>query len=112
MSSVFDQIIEGKLPCDKVYEDEHLIAFHDIAPQAPVHILIVPKKRVQKLQDLESKDMHLLEKVVKVTQQLAKKFDLLEGYRLLTNNGSLAGQTVFHLHFHLLGGKQLAHELA
>lgn len=112
MSSVFDQIIEGKLPCDKVYEDEHLIAFHDIAPQAPIHILIVPKKRVQKLQDLESKDMHLLEKVVKVTQQLAKKFDLLEGYRLLTNNGSLAGQTVFHLHFHLLGGKQLAHELA
>lgn len=112
MSSVFDQIIEGKLPCDKVYEDEHLIAFHDISPQAPVHILIVPKKRVEKLQDLETQDMHVLEKVVKLTQKLAKKFSILEGYRLLTNNGPLAGQTVFHLHFHLIGGKQLKHDLA
>ncbi len=112
MSSVFDQIIEGKLPCDKVFEDEHIIAFHDISPQAPVHILIVPKKRIQKLQALEAGDMYLLEKIVKVAQQLAKKFDILEGYRLLTNNGSLAGQTVFHLHFHLLGGRQLKHDLA
>ncbi|MCH9634025.1 MAG: Purine nucleoside phosphoramidase [Chlamydiae bacterium] len=110
MSSIFDQIIEGKLPCDKVYEDEAIIAFHDIAPQAPVHILIVPKKRVQKLQDLDSKDMHILEDVVKVAQTLAKKFNILEGYRLLTNNGALAGQTVFHLHFHLIGGKQLGHQ--
>lgn len=112
MSSIFDQIIEGKLPCDKVYEDENIIAFHDIAPQAPVHILIVPKKRVERLQELTEKDFSILSDVVQVAQELAKKFDILEGYRLLTNNGALAGQTVFHLHFHLLGGKQLGHELA
>lgn len=112
MSSVFDQIISGNLPCDKVYEDDHILAFHDIAPQAPVHILIVPKKRIEKLQDLKEKDLFLLIEIVQVVQHLAKKFDILEGYRLLTNNGSLAGQTVFHLHFHLLGGKQLSHELA
>ena len=112
MSSVFDQIIAGNLPCDKVYEDEHILAFHDIAPQAPVHILIVPKKRVEKLQDLKAKDFPILIEIVQVAQYLAKKFDILEGYRLLTNNGSLAGQTVFHLHFHLLGGRELTHELA
>ncbi len=112
MSSIFDQIIEGKLPCDKVYEDDDILAFHDIAPQAPVHILIVPKKRVEKLQDLTAQNMHLLEDCVRIAQKLAKQFDILEGYRFLTNNGSLAGQTVFHLHFHLIGGKQLAHKLA
>lgn len=112
MSSIFEQIIEGKLPCDKVYEDEKIIAFHDIAPQAPVHVLIVPKIKVEKLQDLGSKDMSILGDIVTVAQKLAKKFDIVNGYRLLTNNGSGAGQTVFHLHFHLIGGKQLGHDLA
>ncbi len=112
MSSIFDQIIEGKLPCDKVYEDDTILAFHDIAPQAPIHILIVPKKKIKGLQDLTAQDMHLLEDAVRIAQKLAKQFDILEGYRFLTNNGALAGQTVFHLHFHLIGGKQLGHELA
>lgn len=112
MSNVFEQIIQGKLPCDKVFENEKIIAFHDISPQAPVHILIVPKKSCKDLQSLTSKDLDIMQEVVKVAQKLAAQFDIADGYRLLTNNGSRAGQTVFHLHFHLMGGKQLTHELA
>ncbi len=110
--TIFKDIIDGKVPCDKVFENESVIAFKDIAPQAPIHLLIVPKKEIKNLQSLPSEDMPLLGEVIKVAQQLAKEFDIQEGYRLLTNNGSLAGQTVFHLHFHLLGGRRLNDGLA
>jgi histidine triad (HIT) family protein len=108
MSSVFGKIIRGQLPCEKVYEDEEIIAFKDIAPAAPVHILIVPKKEIPTLQQLQPEDYHLLGKVVRVAQILAEEFDITDGYRLLTNSGSEAGQTIFHLHFHLLGGRRLS----
>lgn len=105
--SIFEQIIDGELPAEKIYEDQDVIAIKDIAPAAPVHLLIIPKKKILSIQELKTEDFPLLGKIVVVAQKLAKDFGITEGYRLLTNNGSGAGQTIFHLHFHLLGGRQL-----
>lgn len=107
MTTVFSKIIEGTLPCNKVYENEHLIAFHDIHPLAPVHILIVPKKEIKALQYIDHEDLYLMSEVIKAAQLIAKEFNIEEGYRLITNNGVGAGQSVFHLHFHLIGGRSL-----
>lgn len=107
MSTVFGLIIEGKLPAKKVFENDTLLAIEDIHPEAPVHILLIPKKPIANLQALEEEDYPLLGEVVRVAQQLAQELGIEEGYRLITNNGALAGQTIFHLHFHLLGGKPL-----
>lgn len=107
MPTLFERIISGELPCDKVFENETVIAFKDIAPQAPVHLLIVLKKPVPDLQSLQEGDLAAMGEIVRVAQQLAREQGIAEGYRLLTNNGPAAGQTVFHLHFHLLGGRAL-----
>jgi histidine triad (HIT) family protein len=109
MTTVFGRIIKGELPCEKVFENERILAIKDIAPAAPVHILIIPKKEIPNLQSLQEEDMHLLIEIVAVAQQLAEEFGIEQGYRLLTNNGPDAGQTIFHLHFHLIGGRQLTH---
>lgn len=109
MTTVFGKIIQGKLPCDKVFENERIIAFKDIAPVAPVHILIMPKKEIPNLQSLEPEDLPLIAEIITVAQRLAEEFDIAEGYRFLTNNGTESGQTVFHLHFHLIGGRRLIH---
>ncbi|MDN3506621.1 MAG: histidine triad nucleotide-binding protein [Simkaniaceae bacterium] len=111
MTTIFGKMIKGEIPCDKVFENETVLAFNDIAPAAPVHILIVPKKEIPNLQSLAPEDYHLLGEIVAVAQKLAKDLGIEEGYRLLVNNGSGAGQTVFHLHFHLIGGKTLSHGL-
>ena len=84
-----------------------LIAFKDIAPKAPVHLLIVTKKVIKSLQEIKEEDLMLLQEIVKVAQKLAKQFHVEDNYRLLTNVGQGAGQSVFHLHFHLIGGKIL-----
>ena len=107
MTTIFGQIIEGKLPSKKVFENERLLAIEDINPVAPVHILIIPKKPIPDLQNVKHEDLHLIEEVIVLAQQLAKKFEITDGYRLLTNNGSGAGQIIFHLHFHLIGGRKL-----
>lgn len=107
MSTIFDKIINGELPSDKVFENDKIIAFKDIYPVAPVHILIVPKKAIKDLQSLKEEDLSLIQEVILVAQQLAEKFGITDGYRLLTNNGPSAGQTIFHLHFHLIGGRKL-----
>jgi histidine triad (HIT) family protein len=104
VASIFSKVISGELPCDKVFENERILAFKDINPQAPVHLLIVPKKEIKSLQDVNAEDMPLISEIIKVAQGLAKKFNIEEGYRLLTNIGEDGGQTVFHLHFHLIGG--------
>ncbi|HKZ00245.1 MAG TPA: histidine triad nucleotide-binding protein [Rhabdochlamydiaceae bacterium] len=109
MTTVFGKIIAGQIPCEKVFENERIIAFKDIAPAAPVHILIVPKKEIPDLQSLKTEDLPLIGEVVQVAQKLAAEFDIEDGYRLLTNNGPGAGQTIFHLHFHLIGGRRLSH---
>lgn len=109
MTTVFGQIIAGKIPSEKVFENERILAIKDIAPAAPVHILIMPKKHIPNLQSLQEEDLPLIAEIVQVAQKLAEEFDIEEGYRLLTNNGTEAGQTIFHLHFHLIGGLQLSH---
>lgn len=109
MTTIFAKIIKGVLPSKKVFENERILAIEDIHPVAPVHILIMPKKEIPNLQKIETEDLHLIGEIVQVAQLLAKEFDILEGYRLLTNNGEESGQTVFHLHFHLIGGKRLTH---
>ena len=107
MSTVFGLIINGKLPSKKVFENERILAIEDIHPVAPVHILIMPKKEIPNLQAMEPADYPLLGEIVKVAQEIAEERGVADGYRLLTNNGAEAGQTIFHLHFHLIGGKVL-----
>ena len=105
--TIFGQIIQGTLPATKVFENEHILAIEDIHPIAPIHILIMPKKAIADLQSLMSEDLHLIAEIVQVAQMLARQLGIEEGYRLLTNHGSMAGQTIFHLHFHLIGGRHL-----
>lgn len=107
MSTVFKQIIDGLLPAEKVFENERILAIKDIHPAAPVHLLIMPKKEIPNLQSLQAHDMGLLTEIVSVAQQLAVEFGIEEGYRLVVNNGAKGGQIIFHLHFHLIGGKKL-----
>jgi len=107
MKTIFEKIIDNELPSEKVFENERLVAIKDIAPIAPVHILIIPKKHFSNLTQVTKQDEALLSEVMLVAIQLAKQFNIEDGFRLLTNNGSSAGQTVFHLHFHLIGGRSL-----
>ncbi|MCC6128224.1 MAG: histidine triad nucleotide-binding protein [Chlamydiae bacterium] len=108
MSTVFGLIIQGKLPSTKVYESEHVLAIEDIHPVAPVHILIMPKKEIPDFQHIEPEDWPIVQEMFQVAQQIAEEKGIAGGYRLLTNNGADAGQLIFHLHFHLIGGKVLA----
>lgn len=104
MSTVFAKILAGEISCDKVYEDKHVLAFKDIHPKAPIHILIIPKKEIRDLQSVKPEEMHLISAVVSAAQKIALDLGVTDGYRLVTNNGSKVGQTIFHLHFHLLAG--------
>jgi len=109
MTTIFGKIINGELPCEKVFENERILAIKDRYPAAPVHILIMPKKEIPNLQSMVEEDYPLIEEIIRVAQKLAEEYDIVDGYRLLTNNGYEAGQTIFHLHFHLLGGRKLSH---
>jgi len=104
--TIFEKIIAGELPCDKVFENERILAFRDIHPQAPVHILIIPKKSIENAGSASPEDQALLGEMVLVAQHIAQQ-EGLESFRLVTNSGEMAGQEVFHLHFHLLGGRAL-----
>ena len=102
---IFCKIVAGEIPSNKVLESDEFIAFHDINPVAPVHILIIPKKHVENFQ---SATPEIMAKMTSFIQEVAKKLCLdTNGYRLITNNGNNGGQEVFHLHFHLLGGAKL-----
>ncbi|MGC1879267.1 MAG: histidine triad nucleotide-binding protein [Rhabdochlamydiaceae bacterium] len=109
MTTVFGKIIKGELPCTKVFENERILAIEDIAPIAPVHLLIMPKKEIRDLQSVKPEDLPLITEIIQVAQKLAEEYNIEEGYRLLTNNGSDGGQIIFHLHFHLIGGRRLFH---
>ncbi|MDO4564477.1 MAG: histidine triad nucleotide-binding protein [Clostridia bacterium] len=105
---LFCKIAEGLIPSAKVYEDELVLAFNDIAPQAPVHILLIPKAHIESAQTLSEENDALLSRLFKVARTLAKEKGLAEtGYRLITNIGNDGGQSVPHLHLHLIGGRQL-----
>jgi histidine triad (HIT) family protein len=103
---LFCKIGAKKIPSTIVYEDAELFAFEDISPQAPTHILICPRKHFEALHDAAGEDQAVLGKLQLVAAQLARERNLLQGYRTVLNNGRGAGQSVFHLHLHLLGGRQ------
>ncbi|MBK8009921.1 MAG: histidine triad nucleotide-binding protein [Deltaproteobacteria bacterium] len=105
--SIFEKIIDRQIPATIVYEDEMALAFRDINPVAPTHILVVPKKRINKLEDMTQEDSALIGHLCFVANTVAQK-ENLEGYRLVINNGEQAGQTVFHLHIHVIGGRPLS----
>ncbi len=103
---IFCQIVEGTIPTKKIYEDEQVIAFDDINPQARVHILVIPKRHVVSLDDTKNSDALLLGQLMIVCAKVARERGLAEsGYRVVTNIGREAGQSVFHLHLHVLGGR-------
>jgi histidine triad (HIT) family protein len=102
---LFCRISRKEIPAKLVYEDADLFAFEDLHPQAPAHILICPRKHFVSLSDATAEDQAVLGRILLVAAQLAKERNLLEGYRTIFNNGAGAGQSVFHLHLHLLGGR-------
>ena len=104
----FCKIIAGEIPCTKVYEDDEILAFQDIHPVAPVHVLFVPKKHFADLSEAGPEDQALLGKMLLTIAQEAPKLGLSEGYRIVSNYGGSAGQTIEHFHIHLLGGKYMS----
>ncbi len=108
MDCLFCSIIKGDIPSTKVYEDETVYAFKDINPMAPVHILIVPKQHISSINDVTEENSAVISHIYEVAAMLAKELGISEsGYRVVSNCGADGGQTVFHLHFHILGGKKL-----
>lgn len=106
--TLFEKIADREIPADLVYEDDLCIAFRDISPQAPTHILIVPRKPIPTLDDLEPEDEQLVGHLFVVAKKIAAQEGLSNGYRTVFNCGESAGQTVFHIHLHLLGGRPMA----
>lgn len=105
---LFCKIIKGEIPSTKVYEDEEILAFRDINPLAPVHILVIPKKHIGSLIDLKPEDEKVVGRIYTVINKIAKQENISEnGFRVVTNCGEDGGQAVKHLHFHILGGKKL-----
>ncbi len=105
--TIFSKIIRREIPVDIVYEDDLALAFKDVNPQAPVHILVIPKKPIVKLADAESQDQALLGHLLLTAQRVAAEAGLNNGYRVVINNGADGGQSVYHLHLHILGGRQM-----
>ena len=106
--TLFEKIIARQIPADIVFEDDHCLAFRDIAPQAPVHILIVPKKPLERVGAASQADRALLGHLLFSAAEIARLEKLVDGFRIVINNGTNGGETVPHLHVHLLGGRQLA----
>ena len=104
---LFCKIIKGEIPSNKVYEDDEILAFKDINPVAPVHILVIPKKHISCVKDIEPEDEALIGRMFTVIKKIAEDLKLDNGFRIVNNCGEDGGQEVMHLHFHLLGGKKL-----
>jgi histidine triad (HIT) family protein len=105
MTTLFSKIIAREIPADIVYEDEHCLAFRDINPQAPTHVLLVPKKEIPRLADAEAGDAALMGHLLLAAGKVARQLGVGDAFRLVVNNGAEAGQTVFHLHLHIIGGR-------
>lgn len=105
--TIFKRIIDGEIPADIVYEDEHCLVFHDIAPKAPTHLLLIPRKEIRNISAAEDSDQLLLGHLMMVARDLSLNLGLENGFRLVTNNGPDGGQEVEHLHFHLMAGRKL-----
>jgi histidine triad (HIT) family protein len=105
--TIFKRIIDGEIPAQMVHDDEHCLAFHDVSPQAPVHVLIIPRKEIASVDDITDEDQAVIGHIWCVIRDIAKKLDLAKGYRVVVNCGEEGGQSVNHLHYHLLGGRSL-----
>ena len=112
MDCIFCKIAAGEIPSTKVYEDEMVLAFRDINPQAPTHILVIPKTHIPSVAGITAENSGVVAHIFEVIPMIAEKEGLVNGYRVVSNCGADAGQTVPHLHFHILGGKELALEMA
>lgn len=106
--TIFTKIIEREIPADIVYEDDLCLAFHDVSPQAPTHVLLIPKKPIVSLDDFSGDDADLAGHLLTMVPKVAAKLGLEQGYRTVINTGEHGGQSVFHLHIHILGGRALA----
>ena len=112
MDCLFCKIVAGEIPSTKVYEDEQVLAFRDIAPMAPTHILVIPKTHIGSVAEITAENSAVVAHIFQVIPQIAAAEGLEKGYRVVSNCGPDAGQTVQHLHFHILGGRQLTLEMA
>lgn len=105
---IFCKIIKGEIPSEKVYEDDEVLAFKDIQPAAPIHVLIIPKKHITNLMEVSKEDSELMGKIIETIQKIAKQLEIKEkGFRIISNCGPDSGQEVMHLHFHLLAGRKM-----
>jgi len=104
--TIFGRILRGEIPARRVYEDERAIAFHDVSPQAPVHVLVIPRKPIERLSASAAEDEAMLGHLLLVARQVAREAGLSD-FRVVINDGESAGQSVFHLHLHVLGGRSL-----
>ena len=104
---LFCKIISGEIPCDRVYEDETVLAFRDIEPQAPIHVLVIPKVHIAAASEITAENSAVVAHIFEVIPQIAEKLGVKDGFRVLTNSGESAGQSVRHLHFHLLAGREM-----
>ena len=112
MDCIFCKIAAGEIPSTKVYEDEKVLAFRDIAPMAPTHILVIPKAHIGSVAEITADNAEIVAHIFTLIPKIAAEEGLENGYRVVSNCGPDAGQTVHHLHFHILGGKQLSLEMA
>jgi histidine triad (HIT) family protein len=109
---IFCKIVEGKIPCTKIYEDDQILAFDDIHPMAPVHVIVIPKKHVSTLMDIDTKSSSVANNLIDAAQKVAQiKRITAKGFRIVINCNDEGGQIVFHLHMHILGGRKLQDEL-
>mmetsp|Transcript_21776 Transcript_21776/g.30769 ORF Transcript_21776/g.30769 Transcript_21776/m.30769 type:complete len:119 (-) Transcript_21776:125-481(-) len=106
--TIFGKIIRKEIPAKIAYEDDICLAFHDVAPQAPVHVLLIPKKYIDQIENATDDDAALMGHLMLTARKVAKELGLEKGYRIIINNGSDGGQTVFHLHIHIMGGRAMS----
>ena len=112
MDCIFCKIIAGDIPSNKVYEDDKILAFYDIAPQAPVHVLVIPKCHIGSADEIQGENVETVAHLWSMIPEIAAKSGLENGYRVITNVGEDGCQSVKHLHFHILGGKKLSENMA
>ncbi len=108
MSCIFCEILKGNLGCHKLYEDESVLAFKDVNPKAPVHFLVIPKEHINSVEAILPENMDIISRIFNVINKLAKDLNLSNGFRIVNNCGEDGGQTVPHMHFHILGGRSMA----
>ncbi len=111
MDCIFCKIVAGDIPSNKVYEDDTVLAFHDISPQAPVHVIVIPKTHISSAAEITSENSAVVAHIFEVIASLAEKLGLEDGFRIINNCGVNGGQTVNHIHFHIIGGTKLSEKL-